>query len=151
MQRRLVQRMNQRALTSQVGSAVAEFACEPVVEDAKRVNEIGDMARMTNHVGGGLRRDDQVVPSKIEVITPGVGRKHRFEGRLVDGHVHLIRVDANRPQASEQSGVKGFRPSAFAGTHRRGDDGHFHERDLRLAAGRRLLPSGGSCAWRVTA
>src|SRR5678815_730797 len=108
--------MNQRALTSQIGSAVAEFACEPVIEDAKRVNEIGDVTGMTKHVGGSLRRDDHVVLSKIEVVTSAVRCEDRIEGRLVDGHVHLIRVDANRPQASEQSGVKGVRASALAGS-----------------------------------
>src|SRR5688572_25216303 len=123
--------MNQRALTSHIGSAIAEFACEPVVEDAKRVNEIGDMTGMTKHVGGGLRRNDQVVLSKIEVATSAVGGEYRIESRLVDGHIHLIRVDANRPQASEQSGVKGLRASSLAGSHRRGDDGNLHDRRLR--------------------
>jgi hypothetical protein len=95
MQRRFVHLVNQRALLSQLGRAVAKFAAEPVVEDAQRVNEIGNVTRMTNHVGGGLRRDDQVVLSKIEVVAPAVGGEHRLEVRLVDVHRDLIRVEAN--------------------------------------------------------
>ena len=108
------------------------------------------MPRMPDHVGRCLGRDDDV--EGADVRGRSTAQYDASTVSKVDSSIGISSADdvvPRRRAGCHQSGVQRFRAAALARSHRRGDDGHLHDRGFLpslLDAPRRSARCDGASA-----
>ena len=142
-----IEGVNHPPLLSLLGCPLAVLRREPVVEHPDRVQQVGQVTGMADHVCRRLGRDDGVVAADVEVVAADVRFEDCVEARFVDRNSKPVDAVTGSSERALEAVVLGFGPTPLARSHDGDDEPQLHGRGTfraRIAEGLSTWRSTGS-------